>query len=102
MQDYKYQILSQSEQDDIIVSYFLGQERDKFCHEINKERYELMLKTAGEGDWKDQIKGLLSQEVIRIKQVDSLISATQSQLPSKERIKASIARIELANEKAKK
>ena len=41
-----YQILSQDEQDDIVISFLHSQERDKFAHGLNLERYDAKIPTG--------------------------------------------------------
>ena len=88
-----YQILSQEEQDDILVSFSLAQERDKFCHELNLARYTKMLVSSKEGKWRDTVLKLRQETTERLAEVNSIIEATQSQLPSPERIAAAKLRL---------
>jgi len=44
-----YEILTQEEQDEIVVSYLHSQERDEYCHEINLNRFNEMLATLPAG-----------------------------------------------------
>ncbi len=90
----EYQILSQEEQDDIIVSFMLGQERDKYCHELNLQRYTKMLETSKAGKWHDRVLKLKDETVSRLAEVDSIIGVTVSQMPPRQRIDAAKQRIE--------
>ena len=92
----EYQILSQEEQDDIIVSFMLGQERDKYCHELNLERYTEMLKTSKAGEWHDRLLKLRNETASRLVEVNNIISVTVSQMPPQERIDATKLRIKKA------
>jgi len=92
----EYQLLTQDEQDDIKVAFMLSQERDKYCHELNKERYEAMLQTLEDGEWKKRVEKLHAETVSRLAEVDSIIAATLPQMPSQERIDASMVRLEAA------
>ncbi|MBA7557137.1 hypothetical protein ES705_49871 [subsurface metagenome] len=84
----EYLVLSQDEQDDIIVSFMLGQERDKYCHELNLQRYTEMLKTLEAGEWRDRVSKLKSETVSRLAEVNSIINVTKPQMPPLERITA--------------
>jgi len=88
-----YQVLEQDEQDDIIVSFMLAQERDKFCHELNLTRYNKILAAAEEGAWKKRISHLKGETVMRLAEVDSIIEAAKSELPSPARLNAAKGRV---------
>lgn len=85
--------LTQDERDDQIVSFYANQERDKHSHEINITRFEAMLTTLTDGAFKNQIQTLLNQTRSRLAEVNAIINATQSQLPSEERIQSSLTRL---------
>ncbi len=92
-----YQVLSQEEQDDIIVSFMLGQERDKFCLELNLNRYKDVLeKGNGKGKWHDRVKELQAESVERLAEIDSIIEASKVQMPSQERVEAAQKRLLVA------
>ncbi len=91
-----YQILTEDEQDDIKVSFLRSQERDKYCHEINKERAATMLLTLPDGEVKAKITKFHADTISRLVEVDSIIAATLPQMPSQERIDAAIARLKTA------
>ena len=88
-----YEILSQDEQDEIIVSFLLAQERDQFCHELNRTRYDAMLLTLPEGKWKEQITELRAETLSRLNEVNTIIEATKPQLPDAVRVNAAKDRI---------
>ncbi len=88
-----YQVLSQDEQDDIIISFMLAQERDKYCHELSLQRYATMLKTLGAGEWHDRISKLQAETVSRLAEVNSIIDATRAQMPPLDRIAVAKARL---------
>lgn len=90
---YEYRVLSEEEKDDIIVEFFLVQERDKFCHEINLERFNRMLQTLPEGNFKERIKTLRDETQARLNEVNSIIEATIPQLPPEPRLSNAISRI---------
>ena len=82
----EYTVLSEDEKDDVIVTFMLSQEKDKYCHELNKARYEAMLKTLEDGDWKNRVTRLYEETLKRLEEVNSIIEATKPQLPSPEKI----------------
>jgi hypothetical protein len=89
----EYTILSQDEQDEIIVAYLMAQERDAFCHNLNLERFERMIPSVAEGPWKERITHLRDETKQRLSEVQSLIEATRGQLPPADRINKARARI---------
>ncbi|MBA7484016.1 hypothetical protein ES707_19535 [subsurface metagenome] len=91
-----YQVLTQDEKDDIIVSFMRGQERDKYCHELNLARYTEMLKTLEPGKWRDRVSKLKDDTVSRLVEVDSTIAATAAQMPPAGRVTAAKQRLEAA------
>jgi len=84
----KYLILSEDQKDDIIVAFLSGQEQDKFCLELNLERFNLMLKKLSDGPWRKQIQDSHDQSLSRLSEINSIIEATLQQLPSPRRIVA--------------
>lgn len=88
-----YTVLDANEQDDIVVSFMLAQEKDKYCHEINLARYDSMLVVLPDGDWKKRVSGLRSDTVQRLTEVNSIIEATKAQMPSTDRIEAAKLRL---------
>lgn len=98
MENTNYKTLTQDEMDDIIVSFLHQQELELFCHSINLERYTNMIKDENlpEGNFKDNLKKLKKELETRITEVKGIVENTKSQLPSEERIKASLIRIEKA------
>lgn len=93
-----YITLSQDEIDDTIVGYYKAQEMEAFCHQLNISRFEIMLETMAGGDFKKQITENLTVTRSRLAEVMSILIATQKQLPSEERIKASLARLKVKEE----
>lgn len=71
----------QREQQRLIVEFLEAQERDHYAHSINKERYESMLLTLPDGQWKTRVTQLLAEVDSRIEEVESIIAATQAQAP---------------------
>ena len=90
---YTFKALSQDEQDDIVVAYFTGLERDKFSHEINLNRFDAMLPNLPDGDFKKRISELRADTASRLVEVDALIAATEAQIPPADRLTASQQRI---------
>lgn len=91
----EFEVLSQDEQDETIVAFFLAQERDLHALTVSIERYQNMLKTLPPGPWRERIEQLLNESLERKFQVESIIEATRPQLPPPERIEA--AKLRLAN-----
>ena len=89
----QYEVLSQEDQDDIIVAFMLAQERDEFCHSINLERFDKILQDLPEGPWRDRITQLRDETKQRLIEVRSIIEATKGQLPPTPRLQAAISRI---------
>lgn len=94
-----YQVLSQEEQDDIIVSFMLSQEKDKYCLELNLQRYTEMLKTLEGGQWRDRVEKLQAESTSRLAEIDSIIEVTKAQMPPSERIDTAKARISAAQQR---
>lgn len=91
---YNYTLLTDEEKDDMVVSFLKSQERDMYCHEINIERYDTMLKTLPEGDFKKRVQELFRDEKKRKAEIESIIIATVPKMPSAERITAAKLRLE--------
>lgn len=88
-----YKILTQDERDDTTVAFLHAQERDHYCHAINKARFEAMLPTLANGQFKDRIVKLLADTNDRLAEVEMIIAHTTSTLPPQQRIDAAQARI---------
>jgi hypothetical protein len=88
-----YLVLSQDEQDDIIVQFLGAQERDQFCHALNQTRYEAMGPALPDGDFKTRVQNLLETTIKAKAEVESIIAETTKQLPDQARIDAAIARV---------
>jgi ferritin-like metal-binding protein YciE len=88
-----YKTLSIEEQHDLIVRTYYGNEADLFSHMTNKERFESILATATDPEWRARIQNLLDDTNKRIMEVQSILEATDPQLPSDVEIAASMARI---------
>jgi hypothetical protein len=86
-------LMSDEEKDDVIVSFMRGQEQDRYCLLLNRDRYDAMLKVIPEGKWRDQIEELHQQTLSRLEQLDSIIAASLPQMPPDERVQAAMARI---------
>ena len=87
-----YDVLSQDEQDDIVVAFMLAQERDQFCHQLNLTRYETMLITLPDSKWKQRVGELRAETLVRLNEVSSIIAATKPQLPPTARLSAAVSR----------
>ena len=89
-----YKVITQDEMDDVIVRTFKANEMDLFAHTSNKQRFESMLQTLNDGEWKARVQMLLDETNSRIEEVQSILDATAAQLPDEIRIQASLARID--------
>ncbi|MCX7800087.1 MAG: hypothetical protein N2109_07065 [Fimbriimonadales bacterium] len=96
----QYRVLSQEEMDDIVVEFFAAQERDMFCHELNKQRYEEMLKVLPEGEYRQRVARLLAETNERMAEVEAIIAKTEPQLPPTARVQAAAQRIKAKSAKA--
>jgi hypothetical protein len=90
---YEYKMLTEEEKDDTKVSFLLGQERDKFSHELNLERFNLMLKTLPPGPFRDRIQQLKTDTESRLVEVNGIIAASEAQMPALESIAAAKVRL---------
>ena len=88
-----YKTLSIEEQNDLIVRTYYGNESDLFSHLANKARFEAILATATDPEWRARIQNLLDDTNKRIMEVQSILAATDPQLPSDVEIAASMTRI---------
>lgn len=83
---YQFKVLSEEERDRILVEFLEAQERDLFCHYVNLERYDEMLRTLPPGEWRNHIAKLREETAKRLEEVESIIAATLPQLPPEERL----------------
>lgn len=99
-----YKTISQDEKDDIIVSFLHQQEMDHLCHSINKVRYDRILtdRSIPDDEFRQNIQKLRDEVVLRISQVEKIMEHTVDQLPSQERIDASVERTKEKAEKLNK
>jgi hypothetical protein len=88
-----YQVLSEDAQDETLVLFMLGQERDHHSHTVNKARYEAMLKTLPPGNFRTRIEGLLAETIHRLMEVDAIIAATKPQMPVAKKLAAARRRV---------
>ena len=91
-----YSVLTDDEKDDIIVNFTRAQERDHYCHSINLERYDEMLKTLPTGDFRNDIEKRKADTQSRIAEVEKILEATAAQMPDAARIEAAMQRIKTA------
>lgn len=107
----KYSVLSQDEQDEIIVNTVLAQERDHFSHELNIQRYSDMLAAmppdrgnpslrdddpslSGSQRFRRRMENLLASEQAALDQVTLILDKTSAQLPPAASINAAKARLQ--------
>lgn len=88
-----YKTLPIEEQHDLIVRTYYGNESDLFTHLTNKERFEAILAKATDPEWRARVQNLLDDTNKRIMEVQSILEATDPQLPSDVEIAASMVRI---------
>lgn len=88
----QFKTLTQEEMDDMLVSTLKAQEVDLYIHTVNKQRYEEMLKTMEEGEFKSRVQHLLQETDTRITEVNTILNALEKQLPIQSRVDASILR----------
>ena len=93
----EYEVLSENEKDDIIVAFVLAQERDKYCHELNLQRYIAMLEKLEPGEWRARIEKLKNETEQRLAEVNSILEATKNQIPPPGRIEAARQRLKAAS-----
>jgi hypothetical protein len=95
--DYTYKLLTDDEKDEIMAAFIHAQERDLYCHTLGLERYNEILKNVAEGPWKKRIQALQREVILRLAEVESIITATTPQLPSSERLAAAKDRLAAKN-----
>ena len=96
-----YQVLTQEDQDEIIVDYMKATERDLHCHLINVERYDVILAGATGAEHRSDIEGRRTEALSRIEEVQAISNATVAQLPTRARIDLALARIKIREERAR-
>ena len=88
-----YLTLSEEEKNEVIVRFYKAQEMDHFVHSLNKERYEQMLPTLPEGDFKNNVQKLLNETNSRLDEVNVILEKTRPQLPVKTDLDATVQTI---------
>ena len=91
-----YDLISQEEQDDMLVQTLKSQQMDHFVHTLNAARYRSIIASAADGAWKGRITGLLEETESRIGEVESIVDALLPQMPPEGRKAAARARIKAA------
>ena len=94
-----YKVLTQEEQDEIVVEFMKAQERDEFTHSLNLERFEQMLSTMPECTWKQRIVQLKDETQVRLNEVQSILKATALQMPPADRLEKAKLRMKAKEEK---
>lgn len=89
----KYRILTQAQQDDVVVNTLMAQEASHHSHALNVDRYAALLQTLPQGPRYDQIAALLVTEQEALDFHEHLIEATTAQLPAQADLDASVARL---------
>lgn len=77
-----YLVLTTEEQEEILVQFLHAQERDHFCHAINQQRYDAMLKQdlSGIPAFHERVKTLKAETDARLAEVEAIMSETVSQI----------------------
>ena len=94
-------VVDTDEQDDMLASTLLTQERAIYTHRVNLERYEAILASGITGESRANMAALMLQTLDRIDDVTRIIEALTSQLPSQVRLDLAIARIKAREEAAR-
>jgi len=89
-----YDLLTQEEQDDIVIGFLRAQQLDHFTHTLNLARYKdmlAMLPARGATNykdfsgnaitWKQRVQILHDETVDRIAEVEAIITATEKAAP---------------------
>lgn len=88
-----YLVLSQDEQDDMLVETLMNQERDHYSHTVNLERYTSLLAALPDGAFKARIQNLRDETQSRLGEVNAIVEALTPQLPPPARITAAAQRL---------
>ena len=88
-------MLTREEQDDLIVQTYKSNEKDLFVHQLNQTRFLDMLVSLPDGEWKVRIQKLSDDTASRILEVQSIVDATEPQLPNAAAITESLGRLKL-------
>lgn len=88
-----YVVLTEDDQDDMIVAFMLAQERDQFLHTVNKARYVALNASLAPSVFKTRIETLLNETNSRLTEVDAILAETVGQLPNAARRNAAITRL---------
>lgn len=89
-----YAVLTQAEQDDMVVATVHAQEQAHFQHALNVERYTAMVADMPEGPFKERITALLVTEQAAVSDHEQLLDKTVAQLPKGPALLEAVARVE--------
>jgi len=89
----QYLALSEAEQHDMIVQTFLAQERDLFMYSLNVQRYETILTTLDEPEYREHLLALLATERAALVRQTHIVAATRQQLPEPGALQAALLRL---------
>ena len=95
-----YELLTQDDQDEVLASFLMAQERDSFCHQLNLARFNSMLSVLPEGKYKQHILQMRDDTQGRLAEVNAIIDATLPQLPTKARLQAAMQRVKEKEERS--
>ena len=91
-----YDLISQEEQDNMLVQTLRSQQMDHYVHSLNAARYRSIIASAADGPWKGRITEMLAETESRIGEVESIVAALLPQMPPEGRKVAAVARIKAA------
>lgn len=90
-----YDLLTQDEMDEMLVEYMRAQQRDHFLHSINLQRArEVVAMLPAESPFRAHMEQFAADTESRIQEVESLIRATEAQMPPQERRVAALEKIQ--------
>jgi hypothetical protein len=91
----KFRTLTTKEKDKMIVAFLKSQETDLYLAEINRERYVKLLDEKNiSKDLREKTEKLLISSEESIKNTKAILKATESQIPSEERIKKALKELD--------
>lgn len=90
-----YVLFDEDKQHEALANTLLAQEMDHYIHSVNLARYKQMLVSLPHGEFRDRIQLDHHDETVkRLSEVQSILDALRLQLPSAEKLKAALTRIE--------
>lgn len=94
-QPVTYDLLTQDEMDEMVVEYMKAQQRDHFLHTINLQRArEAVAMLPADAPFRAHMAKFAEDTESRIQEVESLIRATEAQMPPQARRDAALEKIQ--------